>query len=78
LRLVIGIIAGKVIEKEDRLQTRRTKELDAIIGVTEGSLGAVPIGLCDRGSRQGLEGSPQVLLIAPTKEARKSLGRPGA
>ena len=43
--LLVGFISGKVMEKDDRLSVRRTRELDAIIGVTEGSLGAGPVSL---------------------------------
>ena len=45
LGLAVGWIAGKVIEKDERLRVRRTRELDAIIGVTEGSLGAGSVSL---------------------------------
>lgn len=34
-----GILAGIVMDSEDRRSARRTKELDDIIGVTRGSLG---------------------------------------
>jgi hypothetical protein len=38
--IVVGVVAGLVIDKDERLRAKRTRELDAIIGVTEGSLGA--------------------------------------
>jgi hypothetical protein len=40
LGMLTGAIAGRVIDKEERKRAERTRELDAIIGVTEGSLGA--------------------------------------
>jgi transketolase N-terminal domain/subunit len=45
LGLAIGVIAGKVIEKDERIRAHRTRELDAVIGITEGSLGAGPVSL---------------------------------
>lgn len=41
----IGAIAGRVLDKDERLRAARTRELDAIIGITEGSLGAGPVSL---------------------------------
>jgi hypothetical protein len=45
LGLAAGFVAGRAIDKEDRRASKRTKELDAIIGITEGSLGADPASL---------------------------------
>jgi hypothetical protein len=38
-----GFVATKVTQKEDRLRADRTRHLDAVIGITEGSLGAAPV-----------------------------------
>ncbi|HEY8074289.1 MAG TPA: hypothetical protein VIF62_09270 [Labilithrix sp.] len=37
--LTVGIVSGKVMDREEKLQSERTKHLDDIIGVTSGSLG---------------------------------------
>ena len=49
LGLMIGMIAGKVIEKDGRIREHRNRELDAEIGITEGSLGAGPVSLVPSG-----------------------------
>lgn len=38
----VGVVAGIVMDREDRRGAQRTRELDDIIGVTSGSLGAPP------------------------------------
>lgn len=43
LGLVAGVIAGNAIAADERRGNRRTRELDAIIGITEGSMGAGPV-----------------------------------
>lgn len=45
LGAIVGAVAGSVIAKEERKGDRRTRELDAMIGITEGSLGAPPDSL---------------------------------
>ena len=45
LGIGIGAAAGLVIDREDEKHGERTRELDAIIGITEGSLGAGPVSL---------------------------------
>lgn len=42
LGAIVGIISGTVMDREDRLHAARMRELDDIIGVTSGSLGAPP------------------------------------
>lgn len=42
LGLAVGAAAGIVLEREDKRGAARHKELDAIIGVTAGDLGAPP------------------------------------
>lgn len=39
LGTLIGFVAGTIMMWEDGRATRRTRELDAIIGITEGSMG---------------------------------------
>lgn len=38
----VGAIAGRAMAREDERFMARTRELDAMIGITEGSLGAPP------------------------------------
>jgi hypothetical protein len=40
LGATVGVIAGVVMDREERRSSHRTKQLDDIIGVTSGSLGA--------------------------------------
>lgn len=42
LGAVAGIVAGIAMQREDERGTERGRELDDIIGVTQGSLGAPP------------------------------------
>lgn len=42
---VAGFLAAKVTEKEDRRRADRTRHLDAVIGMTQGSLGAAPVSV---------------------------------
>jgi hypothetical protein len=35
-----GTVAGAVLDSDDRARSQRTRELDAAIGVTDGSIGA--------------------------------------
>jgi hypothetical protein len=42
LGATIGIVAGVVMDREEKRSNLRTKQLDDIIGVTRGSLGAPP------------------------------------
>jgi hypothetical protein len=42
LGFTVGFVAGMVLAHEDDTRTRRTQELDAIIGITHGSMGAPP------------------------------------
>ncbi len=39
---VVGAVAGLAMAREDKRVTKRTRELDDIIGVTDGSLGTPP------------------------------------
>ena len=45
LGLVAGFLAGKVMARDENLHADRTRHLDAVIGITEGSLGAGPVSL---------------------------------
>lgn len=38
----IGVVAGIVMDRDDKRSSYRTRQLDDIIGVTSGSLGAPP------------------------------------
>ncbi len=40
-----GYLATKVNQKENRMRADRTRHLDAVIGITEGSLGAAPVSI---------------------------------
>jgi hypothetical protein len=40
---MVGLFAGTMLAEEHETRTRRHKELDEIIGITRGSLGAGPI-----------------------------------
>jgi hypothetical protein len=62
LGLAIGFAAGRVIEKEERRALKRTKELDAIIGITEGSLGAGPVSLVPSAPEGGVSEEAQTWL----------------
>jgi hypothetical protein len=42
LGAIVGIICGTVMDHEDQRTSLRSRELDAIIGVTTGNLGAPP------------------------------------
>ncbi len=50
--LVIGVIAGYVIEKEDDRRDHRTRELDAVIGVTTGDMSACGVSLASPEARE--------------------------
>jgi len=41
----LGFVAGRIMDTEERKRSDRTRELDAVIGITEGSLGAGPVSL---------------------------------
>ena len=43
LGVCVGAIAGRVMAREEAIADARTRELDAIIGVTEGRIGAAPL-----------------------------------
>jgi hypothetical protein len=45
LGMSAGFLAAKVTQKEDRKRADRTRHLDAVIGITEGSLGAAPVSI---------------------------------
>jgi hypothetical protein len=45
LGLGAGYIATKVNQKEELRRADRTRHLDAVIGITEGSLGAAPVSV---------------------------------
>src|SRR3989442_12793348 len=40
LGCAIGLVIGHVLAREEAKRNRRTRELDAIIGITDGSIGA--------------------------------------
>jgi hypothetical protein len=40
LGVAIGIFAGHALAREEAKKSRRTRELDAIIGITQGTIGA--------------------------------------
>jgi hypothetical protein len=42
LGATVGIVAGIVMDRDDKRSNHRTRQLDDIIGVTSGSLGAPP------------------------------------
>jgi len=42
LGATVGIVAGIVMDRDEKRMSLRTKQLDDIIGVTSGSLGAPP------------------------------------
>jgi hypothetical protein len=42
LGATVGIVCGVVMDRDEQRTSRRTRELDDIIGVTSGSLGAPP------------------------------------
>lgn len=54
-----GLLAGLGLHGQDRREVRRAKELDAIIGITDGSLGtppgSIPPGDLRRDPEDGLE-----------------------
>ena len=39
----VGFVAGMILAEEDDTKTKRTRELDAIIGVTTGSMGGASV-----------------------------------
>jgi hypothetical protein len=41
--VLIGVVAGHALAREEAKRSRRTRELDAIIGITGGSIGVGPI-----------------------------------
>jgi hypothetical protein len=43
LGATVGVIAGSVLGNEERRRDARSRELDEIIGVTSGDLGAAPV-----------------------------------
>ena len=45
LGMSAGFLAAKVNQKEDLRRADRTRHLDAVIGITEGSLGAAPVSI---------------------------------
>jgi ABC-type antimicrobial peptide transport system permease subunit len=51
----IGFVAGMILAEEDTTRSQRTRELDAIIGITKGSMGAasVPPRAMDEGEEEG-------------------------
>ena len=44
----VGFVAGYVLAGDDEKRSVRTQELDEIIGITKGSMGAGPISSCPR------------------------------
>ncbi len=73
LGLAAGTLAGNAMAKDDRRRARRTNELDAIIGVTEGSLGAGPVSLVPARDADEAEGRVQWVaewLTPPPPHAR--------
>jgi hypothetical protein len=45
LGVTVGAVAGHVLHREDAKRTRRTRELDAIIGITNGSMGVGDVAI---------------------------------
>jgi hypothetical protein len=45
----VGLVMGYVIARDDETQSVRTRELDAIIGITDGSMGAGKITIPSEG-----------------------------
>jgi hypothetical protein len=45
LGLGAGYVATKVTQREELLRADRTRHLDAVIGITEGSMGAAPVSV---------------------------------
>ena len=43
LGIAVGFIAGHVLARDEAKRSRRMRELDAIIGITNGSIGVGPI-----------------------------------
>jgi len=43
LGVAVGVAAGQVMAREDAKANARTRELDAIIGITHGRIGAAPL-----------------------------------
>jgi hypothetical protein len=43
LGVAVGFVAGMIVAEEDDTRSQRTRELDAIIGITNGSMGAASI-----------------------------------
>jgi hypothetical protein len=54
----VGIVAGFVLAHEDDTRSKRTQELDSIIGITEGSMGAGPITMPPAGSEGEEDDAP--------------------
>jgi hypothetical protein len=48
----VGLVSGYVLARDDQKQSVRTRELDAIIGITSGSMGAGTIVIADRTSEE--------------------------
>ena len=48
----VGLVSGYVLARDDQKQSVRTRELDAIIGITSGSMGAGTIVISDRASEE--------------------------
>jgi hypothetical protein len=40
-----GLVVGKAIRRDEELRAARSRELDGIIGVTQGDLGAAPVAM---------------------------------
>ncbi len=55
----VGLVTGYVLAREDETQSVRTRELDTIIGITQGSMGAgAPRASDDRASEGDAEETP--------------------
>src|SRR4051812_11389268 len=47
LGAIVGLIAGHALAREEAKRIRRMRELDAIIGITNGSIGVGPITIAN-------------------------------
>jgi hypothetical protein len=54
----VGLVSGFVLAREDETRSARTQELDSIIGITKGSMGAGPISIAPPASEADEDEAP--------------------